>query len=445
MGISASFRKQRGRASLIVLAALAAAVLSAASVAAAATPPSQDPFYAYEGAKPLASIAPGTVLGTRTLSYHVAGVPLPVRAVQLLYRTTGAVGRPTVNVTSVLLPPLRLGPPAIVSYQSFYDSLNNEDEPSYAISGGLSLGGLIPDVESAVIAPALLAGDTVVVPDTEGENADFAAGAEYGIDTLDALRASLASPATGLAGAGKIGLIGYSGGAIATEWAAELASSYAPDVNARLVGAAFGGTLVDPAHNLHYVEGSTIWAGVIPMALIGIGRAYHIDLTPYLSEYGLSLYERLQKASITEVLGQYPGLTWSQLAKPQYPTPETIPVYVRVANKLIMGAGATPSEPLLIGQGAGGELEGTRGDKPGIGPGDGVMIAGDVRSLAREYCERGATVDYQQYEGLSHVPSALAWLPGAYSWLAGRLAGEPAPQDCAQIAPGNPLEPLPQS
>ncbi len=31
--------------------------------------PAQDPFYAYQGATPLASIPPGTVLKTRTLSY----------------------------------------------------------------------------------------------------------------------------------------------------------------------------------------------------------------------------------------------------------------------------------------------------------------------------------------------------------------------------------------
>lgn len=410
---------------------------------ARALPPSEDPFYRYQANKPLAKITPGTVLKTRTLSYHVAGVALPVATVQLLYRSTGATGQPTVNVTSVLLPPLPLRTPTILSYQSFYDSLNNEDEPSYAISGGLSLGGLIPDVESAIIAPALLAGDAIVVADTEGENADFAAGPEYGTNTLDAIRAALESPATGLSGTHKIGLIGYSGGAIATEWAAQLAPSYAPELDSKIVGAAFGGTLVDPAHNLHYVEGSTVWAGTIPMALIGLGRAYKIDLRPYLSEYGLSLYNKLQHASITEVLGQYPGLTWSMLAKPQYPTPETIPVYVQVANQLIMGSRGTPTAPLFIGQGAGGELEGTHGDKPGIGPGDGVMIAGDVRSLAREYCDRGVTVQYKQYEALSHVPSALEWLPEAYSWLAARFLGLPPPQDCAQIAEGNSLEPIP--
>jgi hypothetical protein len=424
----------------VVLVTFACAALIAPS-ARAAVPPQQDPFYNYQGSTPLADIAPGTVLKTRVLSYHVAGVPLPVSAVQLLYRSTGELGQPTVNVTSILRSPLSLGPPNVVSYQSFYDSLNPDDEPSYAISGGLTLGGLIPNVESALIAPALLAGDTVVVPDTEGENADFAAGPEYGYNTLDSLRAALSAPATGLAGATKIALVGYSGGAIATEWAAELAPSYAPDVDGRLVGAAMGGVLVDPDHNLHYVDGSSLWAGVIPMALIGVGRSFHVDLTPYLSAYGLQLYSKLQSASIVQVLGAYPGLTWTQLAKPQYQTPESIPLFVNIANQLIMGSRGTPTVPLFIGQGADGQLEGTS-PSPTLGPGDGVMVTGDVRSLAREYCARGVTVDYVEYDALSHIGTALAWLPAAATWLADRFAGVPAPQDCAQIPPGNSLAPV---
>ena len=109
-----------------------------------------------------------------------------------------------------------------------------------------------------------------------------------------------------------------------------------------------------------------------------------------------------------------------------------------------MGTGGTPTVPLLIGQGAYGELEGTSGDKPGIGEGDGVMIAGDVRTLAREYCQRGVAVRYDQYDLLGHVPSAAPWLSTALPWLSARFAGSPAPQDCAQIAPGNPLTPIGQ-
>jgi hypothetical protein len=413
--------------------------------ARAAIPPEQDPFYKYTGTTPLANIAPGTVLKTRFLQYHVSGIPTVVTAVQLLYRSTGELGQPTVNVTSVLKPVgFSFGPPNVVSYQSFYDSLNPEDEPSFAISGGLSLGGLIPNVESALIAPALLAGEAVVVPDTEGENADFAAGPEYGYNTLDSVRAALKSSSTGLAGSEKIGLIGYSGGAIATEWAAELAPSYAPEVNRHIVGATFGGTLVDPAHNLHYVEGSAIWAGVIPMSVVGVARSFQINLAQFLTEYGLQLYNKLQRASIVEVLGAYPGLTISQLVKPEFLPPESIPIYKQTVNQLIMGTRGTPTAPLFIGQGNGGEAEGTPGNKPGIGPGDGVMIAGDVRTLAREYCSRGVTVQYNEYEGLSHVAAAVRWLPEAATWLTNRFVGFLGPpSNCASIPAGNSLAPIP--
>jgi hypothetical protein len=421
---------------------LAVALVVAAPVAQAAPPtPEEDPFYQYTGTKSLGEITPGTVLKTRTLSYHVIGLPTPVPAIQLLYRAQNELGEPTVNVTSVLKPLLTIGTPQVIAYQSFYDSLSPNDEPSYAISGGLSLTGAIPQVESALIGPSLLAGRTVVIADTEGEKADFAAGPEYGTNTLDSLKAAIASPATGLSSTKKIAMIGYSGGAIATEWAAELAPTYAPSINSKLVGATMGGVLVDPAHNLHYVDGSLSWAGVMPMAIIGVSRAFQINLMPYLSEYGKQVYAKLEKASIVNVLAQYPGLTWTQLAKPEYPTPESIPVYVHTVNQLIMGTRGTPTTPLQISQGALGELEGTAGNKPGIGEGDGVMIAGDVRTLAREFCNKGTKVQYSQYL-LGHIGTAVPWIAEAMIWMNNRFLGLPAPQNCSSIAAGNSLAPI---
>ena len=428
------------RLSVALMLPLAWAALGVPAARAAVTP-EQDPFYKYEGKPRLNRITPGTVLKTRTVPFHVVGIEVPITAVQLLYRSTSALGKPTVNVTSVLLPPVKLST-TVLSYQSFYDSLSAEDDPSYAISGGVTMGGEIPQAESVLITPALLAGETVVVPDTEGEEADFAAGPVYGYNTLDSLRAALNSPATGLTSTTKIGLAGYSGGAIATEWAAQEAPTYAPEINANIVGAAMGGVLVDPAHNLKYVEGSSSWASIIPMALDGLSRAYHLDLTPYLNAYGQELLAKDQHDSITNET-QTASLTWSQLAKPEYPTPESIPIYVRTANKLISGRKETPTVPFLIGQGNGGEeLEGTPGNKPGIGPGDGVMIAGDVRTLAHEWCSRGVTVQYTEYQHLGHIEGAGPWLPEAASWLTERFAGVAAPQNCAEIAPGNSLAPV---
>ena len=84
----------------------------------------------------------------------------------------------------------------------------------------------------------------------------------------------------------------------------------------------------------------------------------------------------------------------------------------------------------------------TPGNKPGIGEGDGVMIAGDVRTLARTYCAKGTAVYYEQYDVLSHITSVPIWLLKATDWIEDRFAGQPAPQNCSSIPPGNSLDPI---
>src|SRR5690348_9908858 len=118
-------------AATAVAAALAVAGIGGAPApqARAATAPQLGSVHAYPGRVPLAQIKPGTVLSSRVLSYHVAGIALPVRVIQLVYRSAGALGQPMANVTSVLEPPVPPASPRAVSYQSFYDSLNPADEP----------------------------------------------------------------------------------------------------------------------------------------------------------------------------------------------------------------------------------------------------------------------------------------------------------------------------
>ncbi|MFF7993382.1 lipase family protein [Kitasatospora xanthocidica] len=433
-----------------LLAAAVTAALTATATAATAGPASatarstaaaSDPFYSYDGSTPLASLAPGTVLRTRTLPYHVLGLPTPVTAIQLLYRTTDAQGRPAANVTTVLRS-LTGDSSRAVSYQSFYDSLDPADGPSRAVAGNLSLGGAIPNVEAIFLVPLLAQGYNVVVPDTEGQSADFGAGPEYATTTLDSIRAATGSPATGLTPDTRFGLMGYSGGAVASAWAAALAPGYAPEVNARLVGYAEGGLLVDPAHNVRYMDGSLVWSGIIPMALIGVSRSYGIDVTPYLNDYGRSVYRQLEHASLVDALGHYPGLSWKAMVKPQYADPNSVGPFVTAVNRTNLGSAPTPTVPGYLAQGNGGVLEGTFGNPPGIGTGDGVMVAGDVRALARQYCATGtAAVAYQQYDALSHFGVPAVWAPQALAWLNDRFAGRPAPSDCGRIPAGNSLAP----
>ncbi|MFD4242145.1 lipase family protein [Streptomyces sp. NPDC058525] len=438
-------RRTVGLLATAVAATLTAGTASAATAAPVTRTQTEtrvpDPFYRYDGSKPLSSYQPGDVLKTRTLDYHVLGIPTPVKAIQLLYRSTDAQGRPSANVTTVVRSHRGDGSRA-VSYQSFYDSLDPEDGPSRAIAGDVSLGGLIANAESLIMAPLLLKGYNLVIPDTQGQSAEFAAGPGYGTNTLDSIRASTRAEETGLHGATEFGLLGYSGGAIATNWAAALAPAYAPEVNRQLVGFAEAGLLVAPAHNLKYLDGALVWNGVIPMAVIGVSRAYDIDIKPYLSEKGLKVYDELEHGSIIDALGHYPGMTWKDLVKPQYKDPNSIPAFVEAVNKVNLGQAATPTVPGFIAQGNAGPLEGTFNSPPGIGTGDGVMVAGDVRALARQYCATGNTsIRYEQYNLLSHIGAMPYWAPRAMDWLDDRFAGKTSPTSCGKIPAGNSLAP----
>jgi pimeloyl-ACP methyl ester carboxylesterase len=401
----------------------------AAEAATAPVLPSQDPFYTYTGSTPLAQIAPGTVLKKRSVGLSVEGLSIPISTEQVLYRTTGELGQPTVTVTTIIRPltALLLGT-KIVAYQTAYDALGSQCDPSYTLQGG-NPGDSTAQEEELAISAYLLAGFTVTVPDYEGTSLDWAAGQEAGYGTLDAIRAT--ENYLGASSSTKVGMVGYSGGAIATEWASELAPSYAPSLH--IIGAAAGGVPVDLAHNLTYINGDDDWSGVIPAVLVSLGRAFGVNITPYLSAYGQQLTSQVSGECIADFASSYPGLTVQQLLLPQYSSPFEIPALVNIINHLIMGtSGGTPAEPLLLGV----------GDSDGTG--DGIMVDGDVEALAHEYCGRGVPVTYTVYPLLPHSDAAIPFEAQALTFLEGLFNGHAAANGCASIGQGNSLAPLPQ-
>lgn len=402
-------------------------LLGVAAVAVAAGPalPSSDPFYGYSGS--LTGIGPGSVLKTRTATFSEAGISAPISTEQVLYRTTGELGQPTVTVATIVRPLLSTGPPKLVSYQMAYDGMASQCDPSYAIQGGTPTESTNTLEQQFVLALAV-SGYTVVTSDYEGENSEFGAGQESGYGTLDAIRAAetlLKAPATT-----PVGLIGYSGGSIATDFAAELAPTYAPALN--IVGAAMGGIPVDYAHNLNYINGSASWGGAIPAVLVGLARAFNINLPQYLSAYGLQVVNSVTNECLANSLGQYPDLTYQKLLKPQYQNPFEIPAIVHAFNHLVMSSTGTPREPLFMGVG---NADGT---------GDDVMVAADDEALAHAYCTRGVSVQFSEYKGDNHGTAAIAFLPGALLFIESRLNGKAAANGCASIGAGNSLAPLPE-
>lgn len=391
------------------------------ATAAAPQPPGQDPFYTYSGQVPLGRIPPGTVLNTREIHVALGTTSTPIAAEQLLYRTTGQLGQPTVTVTTVLQPTPVPVVPRIVEYLSFYDGLGAECDPSFTLAGGDpgAANEEEAEEEELLISWYVTNGFTVTVPDFEGTHLDWMAGHESGYGALDAVRATEAylhvGPAT------KVGLSGYSGGAVAADWASELAPRYAPKLH--IVGVAEGGVPANYADMFAYINGTDEFSAAIPGVLIGLSRAYNLDLSTYLSAYGAKVVQEEDRVCIASVFGDYPGLTVAQLMKPQYQDFFHVPTFERLLGDQLMGtAPGHPLAPLFM---AVGNVDGT---------GDGVMVTADVEKLAHEYCTRGVPVEFEEYKGVSHEDAGAFFEPEADAFLQARFAGVPFVGNCSSIS-----------
>ena len=393
-------------------------VITAVSSGAASgpLPPSQDPFYAYSG-----SPEPhGTVLNSRSVDLALGTVTsTPVQAEQLLYATTDELGNPSVTATTVLVPTPVPVVPHIVEYLSFYDGLGPLCDPSYTLAGGnpgSSTYEQEAEEEELLISWYLSQGDIVTVPDFEGEGQHWMAGLESGQSALDAVTAT--ESVLELPSRTKVGLSGYSGGAVAANWASEIASAYAPEVN--LVGVAMGGIDANYLDMFNYINGSSEYSIAIPGMLLGLSRAYGIDLDQYLSSSGQQVVSSLEDVCIASVFGTRTVTLHQLLATGSDLSTE--PALEQIVADQTMGNAGVPRAPLFMGE----------GNSDGIG--DGAMVAADVVTLAQKYCSEGVPVDFQEYAGAAHEEAAAAFEPQTGPFLQARFAGAPFVGDCAAIS-----------
>jgi Secretory lipase len=408
-----------------LLAVMIGGFISLPATAAAAPPPSSDPFYSYAGS--LNTVAPGTVLRTRQVQISAAGTPQAYPATQVLYRTTDQLGQPSATVATIVSPAGgAVAPVKLLSYQTFYDGVASTCRPSYTLQVG-DPNNTTANFDETLMLDYVQQGFTVVTSDYEGPTDDYGAGHQSGYATLDAIRA--AQHELGLQPrATPVGMVGYSGGSIASEWASELAPTYAPELD--LIGVAEGGIPADYIHTTAYINGSSSWAGAIPAVTLGLLRAYKLDPSKYASPRGMQIFNEVAQGCLNPTA--YPGLKLEDLLKPQYKDWKTVPVFVKIFNASIMGEAGTPKEPLLMGVG---NADGT---------GDGVMIAKDVQQLAYTYCTRKVPVQFHVYSGSDHVQAAPQFEAQALQFLQALYAGQPAANECGSIGPGNPFTPLPQ-
>ncbi|MFI5778059.1 lipase family protein [Nocardia sp. NPDC051570] len=368
--------------------------------------PDRDPFYrAPEGFERL---PPGAVLRSRVVELAAFGVvPLRVSAWQVLYRTRDVHGVPEAAVTTVLLPRGAAAGGPLVSFQCAIDAVAPHCFPSYALRRGARALGAIPQIELPLIAAALARGWAVSVPDHGGSDGRFGVPREPGYRALDAVRAALRFPPLARNAATSVALWGYSGGGLATVWAAELAASYAPEL--RIVGAVAGSPVGDPGAAFVRLDG-TLFAGFAMVFTAGLRRAYP-ELDAVLRARTRPRYlHRLAKA---EAAATFPLLARFALRRVDCPIGMAalvaLPELRTIIDDIRPGAVA-PAMPMLVLQGVNDE----------------VIAVGDVDALVERYVRAGARVRYLRDRLSTHLPLQFLGLPVMLDWLANRFAGLPA-------------------
>ncbi|MGJ0120108.1 lipase family protein [Williamsia sp. MIQD14] len=380
-------------------------------------PPELDPgFYAPPQAV-VASKQPGEIIAARRVNLaFYAALPLNMDAWQLSFRSSDSRGAAVPAVTTVMRPRGTTAPHRpLLSFQSAEDSLGQYCRPSY-VTQLASVGPLAGAIEtnSLFVVPlaALEMGWSVVITDTQGPRQAFGAGPLEGRITLDGIRAAENFSPMRLSRSTPVGMMGYSGGAIATGHAAELHRSYAPDL--RIVGAAEGGIPADIGAALR-LNTRNIGSGLIFAGAIGAQREYPVlqDLfRRYLTPAGRAYVAAKQNLCQVPSAVVLPFVDIESLFS--IPRPFDDPRVRDVLSEISMGH-ATPDFPMFMTQ-----------SNP-----DYLVPVGPVNALVRKYCtDPQARIEYLRDHFSEHITLDIFGLPLFLKFLADRFDGVPVASGC---------------
>ncbi|WP_018654407.1 lipase family protein [Actinomadura flavalba] len=377
--------------------------------------PAKDPFYTPPS--PLPAGKPGDVIRSRPSVYTLdpfSRAPFGgVKAWQVLYLSESVGGKPIAVSGTVLVPQKAWtgkGQRPLVSYTVGTRGLGDACAPSYTLSQGI-------DYEGFFIADALTKGWAVTVTDMEGLGTPgqhtYEVGGSQGKAVLNMARAARRLPDAGV-GTGPVGVWGYSQGGTSAGWAAELAPTYAPELDIK--GVVAGGVPADLVKVAENLDGNLFIAFAF-MAAVGYDTAYpELDLAKYLNDRGRQLLKKAQDICLVSFDGVSTLIDTAFTKFTDYTTtnPLTTPEWRAKLNANRLGSRA-PKAPVF---------------QPHAYL-DQIIPFGQADTLQKEWCAKGANVTWRVYPG-EHALGAVLSEPDAVIYLGDRFAGKPVRSTCAK-------------
>lgn len=400
MRIRTSFRA----IALVAATGLSAATLTAAAHADDAGAPG-DP--ARSPAPARVAAAPGDIVRAEPSAFHpLPGQPTNTRAWKIHYRSTTAKGTPnTVSGTVIVPQDGRTGPRPLITYAVGTVGVGDHCAPSAGFPKGTTL-------EGNLIQQLTLRGWAVAVTDYEGLGTPgvhtYTVGRSAGHAVLDAARAAVRLPGAGLSKDSPVGIMGYSQGGQATSWAAELHTSYAPDLKVK--GTVTGGVPGDLMRTADFNDGGP-GSGLIFMAAIGQNAAFpELRLESYLNPAGRNLIGALRTSCVADgaALGSF-----KKIRDMTTKNPLEQPDWRQRLRESRVGTRA-PAAPVYLYHALADEL----------------IPYGLGRQVRADWCAKGANVEWHTVPVGEHVSGVITQSPLAARWLADRFAGKTAKGNC---------------
>lgn len=403
--------------------------------------PRDDPFYGCNSTVQelrQGNIAPGTVLRKRGiyLTDFVGFDADEMIGWQIAYITRGQddVNDVMVTVATVVIPPNAGSRDKVLFQMPKTDSANSDCRTSYTLRRGSgSLSGAAS--EQIFMIDYLKRGWIVVVVDYEGQFDAFGAGPTAGHNALDAMRAVLSVKEFKLAPKDQLKFIGwgYSGGAIAITWAAQMLENYAPELISIIKGWSTGGVPLDLKKVAYHVNDG-VAAGLIVgvmQGLCNIDQKFCEWLQANTNEHGK---EALQVAkdkcfdsfmarnAYKDILNMKPGGTGKEAGYftiQNDPFSAPTPTEVLQSNQLALAFTQTkdqkliPKVPMFLYESIPDE----------------VVPIEIVDELVKLWSENGAKIQYNRVKGWLHVGTIFAMQSQNVQWIADRMDGKPVNQE----------------
>lgn len=373
---------------------------------AGSVPPDDDPFY--DAPSDIARYRPGQVVAHRKIVAKPGDLPKTVRAWQISYRTNDSHRRPQLTVTTLLVPKKAWtgkGKRPVISVQAPEDSTGTQCAPSYGLSSGEGYAA-----SAAIFAlPVLSKGWAVAMPDFQGPKSVFMAGPQAGHAVLDGIRAVKNLRVGGVGAGNPWALNGYSGGAQATGWAAQMQPSYAPDV--KLKGVSMGGTPADPRAVARFLDGGP-FSGFEAAATASLAVEFpEAGIDKLLNAKGKAAMQRARGKCLTDLIT---GFAFQKLADHStVPDPLSVPSVVAMLKKNTMGAMA-PRAPIFNYH----------------ANTDEIVPVKQANALTKKWCRKGARIQIERSFIGEHALEMVLRNDQSMNYLADRFAGKKAPNDC---------------